>query len=57
MSFWLSVSGHADQETQDALAAKVGTVLRDAGEAVSSASWSGNGFSGDPRDLAADSAG
>jgi len=52
MSFSLSVSGHADQEAQDALAARVGQVLKDAGPAVSSASWSGNGFNGDPRTLA-----
>lgn len=52
MSYSLSVSGHADDETQVALAKAVGTVLRDAGSAVSSASWSGNGFSGDPRTLA-----
>jgi hypothetical protein len=55
VSYSLLVSGHAEQAEQDALAAKIGLVLHEAGPAVSSASWSGNGFSGDPRELVKDS--
>jgi len=56
MSFSLSVSGHAtDPADEKILAASLGQVLKDAGPLVSYASFSGNGFVGDPRDLATES--
>ena len=50
MSWSLSASGHADNpEAEQKIAARIGEVLAQAGEAVSYASFSGGGFSGDPR--------
>lgn len=52
MSWSLSASGHADNPGDEkALAAALGQAL--AGQTVSYASFSGSGFSGDPRELAA----
>lgn len=54
MSWSLSASGHADNpDDEKALAAALGQSLAQAGATVSYASFSGSGFSGDPRDLAA----
>lgn len=54
MSWTLSASGHADDpEAEKRLAAALGQALADQGTAVSLASFSGAGISGDPRDLAA----
>lgn len=54
MSWSLTASGHAgDPEQEKILAASLGKVLGDAGTVVSGASFSGTGYNGDPRDLAA----
>lgn len=54
MSWSLTASGHADDPEQEkTLAASLGQVLANAGTAVSGTSFSGSGYNGDPRDLAA----
>ena len=55
MSWSLSASGHADDpEHEKVLAASIGQILAQAGVIVSTAGFYGNGFTGDPRDLAAE---
>jgi hypothetical protein len=50
LSWTLSASGHADDlATEQKIAARIGEVLAQAGDAVSYASFGGGGFSGDPR--------
>lgn len=52
MSWSLSASGHSDDPAAEkALAALLGAALRQAGPAVSGATFGGSSFSGDPRDL------
>lgn len=52
MSYSLSAYGHAeDPEQEKILATSIGQVLANAGLIVSSASFSGSGFTGDPRTL------
>jgi hypothetical protein len=53
MSWSLSASGHADNhEAERRLAEALGQVLKDAGPVVSSASFGGSSYGGDPRLLA-----
>lgn len=52
MSWSLNASGHTDPDTERQLAAAVGQVLGQAGDAVGNASFSGQAFAGDPRSLA-----
>lgn len=53
MSWSLSASGHSDDpELEKTLAAAVGQALAQASTIVSTAGFYGNGFSGDPRELA-----
>ena len=55
MSWSLSASGHADNpELEKILAKNLGSVLAGAGNVVTSASFGGSTFSGDPRELAGD---
>lgn len=52
MSWSLSASGHTDDpETEKALAALIGAALKQAGDAVSTASFYGGSVSGDPREV------
>jgi hypothetical protein len=53
VSWSLSASGHASDPAQEKkLARMIGQLLAEAGTVVTSASFSGSSYSGDPRGLA-----